>query len=214
MFGGDADEGGEHQPRHMRVLGCRVKRVGLGARIVVADRSTRLDRVGHQAVVDDVELGDVLGGLEGGVRSGLVAEMPLEDRVVLGFGMQLGRALGLCLCGVCTGGQHLIGDVDRLGAVFGLGKRFGQHHGDIVADIADLALRKGRVATGLHRRAILRMDHPAADQPADLVLREVFAGEDLDHTRHLAGCADIDRLDRGMRMRRAQRNRPGPDPRD
>ena len=50
----------------------------------------------------------------------------------------------------------------------------------MVADIAHLALRQRRMGAGLHRRAVLRMDHPAADQAADLVGGDVVAGQDRD----------------------------------
>ncbi len=36
---------------------------------------------------------------------------------------------------------------------------------------------------GAHRRTVLVVDHPAADQPADLVRREIVTGEDADHAR-------------------------------
>ena len=77
-----ADEGGDDEPRDMRVLRRIPQREGAGAGIVFADRGARLDRVRHQAVVDDVELGDVLGRLERRIDRFGVAEMPLIDRVV------------------------------------------------------------------------------------------------------------------------------------
>ena len=67
VLGRHADEGGDHEPRDMRVLRRVPEREAVGAGIVFADRGARLDRVRHQAVVDDVELGDVLGRLERGV---------------------------------------------------------------------------------------------------------------------------------------------------
>ena len=67
VLGRHADEGRDHEPRHMRVLRRVPEREAVGAGIVFADRGARLDRVRHQAVVDDVELGDVLGRLERGL---------------------------------------------------------------------------------------------------------------------------------------------------
>ncbi len=55
----DADEGREHEPRHMRVLAGGPEREDVLAGIVVADGGARLHRVGHEPVVDEVELGDV-----------------------------------------------------------------------------------------------------------------------------------------------------------
>ena len=67
VLGRDADEGRQHEPRDMRVLARRVEREGVRAGIVVADRRARLHRVGDQAIVDEVELGDVRGRGEGRV---------------------------------------------------------------------------------------------------------------------------------------------------
>ena len=44
------------------------------------------------------------------------------------------------------------------------------------------------------------MDHPAADQSADLVFLDFLGGEHIDHARHLLGLGGVDRLDRGMGM--------------
>ena len=77
-----ADEGGDDQPRDVRVLRGIPEREIVGAGVVFGERRARLDRIRHQAVVDDVELGDVLGGGEGRRRRLGVAEMPLVDRVL------------------------------------------------------------------------------------------------------------------------------------
>ena len=87
-----ADEGGDHQPRDVRILRGIPQRERAGAGVVLGDGGARLNRVGHQAVVDDVELGDVLGRLEGGIDGVGVAEVPLVDRVVRRDVMDLRRA--------------------------------------------------------------------------------------------------------------------------
>ena len=122
----------------------------------------------------------MLGRLEGGVGRGLVAELPLEDRVVGRDLVDLRGALRCARGGVGDGRQLLVVDDDRLGRVLGLRQRLGDDDGDVVADVAHLALGQRRVRARLHRRAVLGMDHPAADQAADLVGREVLAGEDGD----------------------------------
>ena len=119
--------------------------------------------------------------------------------------VHLRRALGLGLGGVGDGRQHLVVDHDRLGGVLGLRQRLGDDDGDMVADIAHLALGQRRMRAGLHRRAVLGMDHPAADQPADLVVGEILAGEDVDHARACLRAAAMSiELDVGMGVRRAQ----------
>ena len=82
VLGRDADEGREHEPRHVRVLAGRVEREGLRAGVIVADRGARLHRVRDQPVVDDLDLGDMRCVGEGRVGRGLVAQVPVEHRVV------------------------------------------------------------------------------------------------------------------------------------
>ena len=134
---------------------------------------------------------------------GLVAEMPFEDGVVRGCLVDLWRALGLRLCGVGDGRQHLVVDDDRLGGVLRLSERFGNDDGNVIADIANLALREGWMGARLHRRAVLRMDHPAADEAADLVFCKILARENVDDTRHLSCLRDVDTLHQRMGMGRA-----------
>ena len=200
----DADEGGKHQTRDMRVLARRIERQLIIADIVVANRRPRLHGIGHQAIVDDVELGDVARPGEGGIRRGLVADVPVEDGIAGRLLMHLRRALGLRPAGLRIGGEHLVVDHDRLGRVLGLRQGLGDHHGDMVADIANLALRQHRMGTGAHRRAVLRMDHPAADEPSHLVGRDILAGEDGDHAGHGPGLGGIDALQGRVGMWRAQ----------
>ncbi len=138
VLGRDADEGGEHQPGHMRVLAGGEERVVVLALVVDADRRARLHRVGGEAVVDEVDLHDLLRQLEGRVRRRLVAEMPLIDRVVrrdlVNRRFGLGGDPGVDDCG-----QHAIVDDDGLGRVLGLGVGLGHDAGDMVTDIAHLA---------------------------------------------------------------------------
>ena len=65
----------------------------VGARIVFADRRARLDRVGQQAVVDEVEPGDVVGRLERGLGGLLVSQVPLIDGVARRDLVDLRRAV-------------------------------------------------------------------------------------------------------------------------
>ena len=60
VLGRHADEGGDDEPRHVRILRGVPERERAGAGIVLADRGARLHGVRHQPVVDDVELGDVM----------------------------------------------------------------------------------------------------------------------------------------------------------
>ena len=144
--------------------------------VVLRDRGARLHRVRHQAVIDDVELGDVLGRLESGFRAFGVADVPLINDVV--------RRDLVDLCGFLRGGeignrrQHAVIDLDLFCRVARLRQRVRDHHRDRVADVADLTVRERRMRRHLHRRTVLGINHPAADQIADLVGGEIGTGED------------------------------------
>ena len=177
VFGRHADEGGDHQPRDVRVLRCVPQRQAAAAGVVFGDCGARLHRIRHQPVVDELELGDVLGVLERGVGRIGVADVPVVDRVVRRDFVNERRALGGGLDGIDDRGQHLVIDHHLLGGVLGLRQRIGDHHGDRVADVIGLADGDRRVRRHLHRRAVLRQHSPAADQVAELVLGELRAGE-------------------------------------
>ena len=205
VLGRHADECGDDQPRHMRILRGVPEREIAGAGIVFGDGDARLHGVGNQAIVDDVEPRDVLRAFDRRIHRLGVAEMPLIYRVP-GRGL-VDRRRALRLGHVDHRRQHLIVDLDLLGRVFALRGRFGDHHRDRIADIAGLARRDRRMRRHLHRRAVLGMDHPAANEIADLVGREIRAGEHGDHARHRGGRLGVDALDLGVRMRRAQEHR-------
>ena len=205
VFRREPDEGREHETRDMRVLARRVEGERIRAHVVFADRRARLHRVRDQTIVDDVELGDVLGLGEGRIRARLVAELPVVELVVGRLVMDCRRAGLAGGSHVRDRGQNLVVDVDHLGRVARLGERIGDDDGDVIADIAHLALRERGVGAGAHRRAVLVEDRPAADQAADLVGRDVVAGEDRDDARRRRGVLKVDRLDLRVRMRRTQK---------
>ena len=146
VLGREADEGGEHEPRDMRVLAGRVERQHVGAGIVFADRRARLHRVGDQTVVDEVELGHMRGLGESRVGRRLVAEMPVEDGVVGRGVVDLRLRRRGRLGEVGDGRQHAVIDVDLLGRVARLRVGLGDDDGDVVADVAHLAVRERRDA--------------------------------------------------------------------
>ena len=92
-----ADESGDDQPRHVRVLRGVPERQVIVADVVFGERHARLDCIRHETIVDDVEPGDVLGGGERRIDCFLVAEVPLVDRVLGNVGVDLRRALRLRL---------------------------------------------------------------------------------------------------------------------
>ena len=147
----------------------------------------------------------MLGRLESGFRAFGVADVPLINDVV--------RRDLVDLRGFLRGGeignrrQHAVIDLDLFCRVARLRQRVRDHHRDRVADIADLAVRERRMRRHLHRRTVLGMNHPAADQIADLVGGEIGTGEDRQYARHRGGRFSVDRFDRGVGVRRADEER-------
>ena len=146
VLGRHADEGGDDEARDVRILRRIPQRERAAAGVILGDRGARLHRVGHQAVVDDVELGDVLGRLEGGVDRFRVAEVPLVDRVVRRDVVNLRRAGLLRRRRIGDRRQHRVIDFDLLGGIARLRQRLGDHHRDRIADMAGLAAGERRDA--------------------------------------------------------------------
>ena len=117
VLGRDALKRRQDDPREMRVLAGRVERYDVGAFVIVAERRARLHRVGDRSIVDEVELGHVLRRRERRVGRGLVAEMPVEHRVVGRevVHLRLPRLGGARR--VDDGGQNAVVDDDLLRAV-------------------------------------------------------------------------------------------------
>ena len=200
----EADERRQDEPRDMRVLARRIEGDRVGPRIIVSDGSARLHRVWNQPVVDEIEPRHMRGGGECRVGRRLVAKVPVVNRIVrrrlMDRGLpRLGRARG-----VDHGRQHGVVDLDHLGRVAGLSISVGDDDGDVVADIPDFALGERRMGPGLHRRAVLRMDHHAADESADLVGCDVVAGEHGDDAGGVSCGVGVDLVNCRMRMWRAQ----------
>ena len=198
MLWRDADEGGEHQPGHMGVLAGGVEGEGFRALVIFAHGRARLHGVGCEAVVDDFQRRHMFGLGEGRVRRVLVAEMPVIDRIVGRHVMQHGRAGAGRRGGVYNGGQHAVIHDDFLRRLARDRIGVGDDDGHMVAHIAHLALGEGGMGARLHGRAVLGMDHPAANQAAHLVGGDVVAGEDCKHALHLAGGGGVNPVDRGV----------------
>ncbi len=202
---GDAQhEGRQNQAQHVRVLRRRPQCVVARALVVLRRRRARLHGIGDQPVVDEVEFGDMGRLGERRVDIGLHADLPVIDQIAGRFGVDRRRAFVERVSEIDIGRQHLVIDLDRLCSVLGLIVAVGHHHRHRVADIAHRVDRHHRMRRRLVRLAVLVLDHPAADQAADLGVDQVLAGEDLDHARHLLGRRGVDALDLGVGVRRTQ----------
>ena len=196
-------ERGHQQAFDVRVLVGDVERVGLVvARVARVDRA-RLDRIRDQAVVDELEFGHMRCRCHRLVHRALVAQRP-DIAGVAGSGvvydrrarLQRGHHIYHCR-------QHFVVHLDQLGGVPGLVVGLRDHHRDLVADVADLALRHAGVRRLFHRLGVDVGDQPAAGQAADLGRGEILAGEYRHHPRRLQRLVLFDRLDFRVRVRRA-----------
>ncbi len=203
VLGRHADEGGDDEAGDMRVLRRVPERQMAACGIVFGQRRARLHGVRHQPVIDEFELCDVLGVLEGRLGRGRVANVPVVDRIVRRAVVNERRTLGRGLGRIDHGGQRLVVNHDFLGGVFGLRQSIGDHDRNRVADMIGLAGGNRGMRRHLHRRAVFRQHRPAANQVAELVLGKLRAGEHAGDARHFRRRRGVDVFDLGMRVRRA-----------
>ncbi len=100
-------ERGQQQPLDVRRLAGHPDRVLVGARVVPADVAPDLHRVGDEPLVDEPLADGDLGIGEGGIRTRLVAHVPLEHDVVGRVLVELRRAGLGRLLGIDHGRQRL-----------------------------------------------------------------------------------------------------------
>ncbi len=195
-------ESGHQQPLDMRVLVGDVQRIAVvGARVLRIGRA-RLDGVGNEAVVVDVQCGHVVRLGECRVHRRLVAQGPhiadvvRRDVVHGGFGLVRSAGIG-------HRRQDVVADFDGLRRILGLLDRIGHHQRHAVPHVTHLAQREHRVRRLLHWLAVHVSDEPAARQAAHFSFH-ILAGKDLDHAGHPRSTRRVDGFDRRMGVRRTQ----------
>jgi len=130
--------------------------------------------------------------------------VPVVAKIARRLGVDLWRAR-LQRRGRVDGGRLLgIIDIDEFGGIARLGQRLGDDDRHRVADIADPVDRQHRVRRFGHRRAVLRMDLPAAGQTTYTVGRHVLAGVHGDNPGRSLRRRGIDARDPRMRVGAAQ----------
>ena len=202
-------EGAEQQAGQVGVLRRGVERVAVLDAVVGAVGGARLDGVGSDPVVGEVER-DHLGGVrEFGLGGRGVAQMPVEADVAGRLVPDLGGAVRHRGIQVSDGRPRLVVDLDEQRRVLGLGPGLGDHHGDRIAGVAGRPLHQGRVGRRDHLRAVLVGDHPAAGDAAEVVGGRVLAGQHGEHARRREGLAGVDRADLGVGVRRAHEHGMG-----
>jgi hypothetical protein len=188
----------------MRVLAGRIKRVLAGRAVVFADRGARLHRVGDEPVVDEVELDDARRLADRCLDRGGIAELPVVADIAGRLRPDLRRAGLQRRDDVDDRRLDRVIDRDLLSGVARLRQAVGDDHGHRVADMAHAVNREHRMRRLLHRRAVLRIDQPAAGQAADLVLGHVLAGVDGNDPRRLGRRARVDAAEFRVGVRAAQ----------
>ena len=188
----------------MRKLGRCIERVIAGRRLVLRQCRPRFHCVGHQSVIDEIDLGDVMGSRKGGVGRRCIADRPIATEIAWDILIELRCAGHHCRDDFGHRRQNAVMDVNALGSVASGFDAISDDHRHRIADVAHLALRQQRVRRLLHRRAVLPRDAPGAWHAIKLVLRDVLAGEDRSNAGARQRLDLFDRDDFCMSVGRAQ----------
>ena len=200
-------ERGHQQPLDVRILARDVERGAVVRPRVDRVHRARLDRIGHEAVVHELELRDVGGLGERGVDGVLVAERPHIAGIV-GRALVQRRAL-LRLRHAHHRRQWLVVDFHEIRGIARLRGGFGDHDGDALADVPYLALRERGVRRLLHRLAVDIGNQPATGQAADFRRGEIRTRVNRDDARRALRLVGLYRANDGVRVRRAHERRVG-----
>ena len=168
------------QSLDVRILARDVERIAVVGAAVACDRGSRLDCIGDEPVIDDVQLRDVRRLGECRVHRRLVAQRP---RVALVAGSAIVDLRSACLQRfdrIHHCGHRVVIDVDQLGGVFRLGGRLRNDHRQAVSNVAYLALSKHRMRRFLHGLTVCSGDEPATGQAVDA--GQVSTGVDRDNS--------------------------------
>ncbi len=149
------------------------------------------------------------GARERPIDRALVPERPLVDGVARGFGVDLGSAWRLCAGGVDDGREFFVLDLNQLGGVTRLILGLGNDDSYRIAYESRHISGQRRIGCGPHRRTILRVDHPAADQATNLVLGQLRAGEHAYDTWRAERRGRVDAHDPRVGVRAADELRIG-----
>ncbi len=158
--------------------------------------------VRHQALVDQLDPGHMVGALEGLIGRGLVANFPIETGVTRRLRPKLRRGVFGGIFGGDDSWQHRIGYRDFFGGIPRNIQGGCNDDSDNVADEAHPALGQNRPRRFDHRFAVRLGDAPADRQPADLICRDFRPCQHLDHAVARLGGGDVDVAKFRMAVRR------------
>ena len=205
VFGQAHHKRGQQQAFHVGVLVGHVQRVLVGGAVVAANDGAWLHRVGGQAVVDQVQLGDMGRTGKGRIDSGFFADRPFVAMVVGGFGVQSRGLAGIAH--IDDSGQNVVFDFHQFSGILGLFQRFCHHHGHVVAHIAHFAVGQNRVRWLLHGLATGVGDQPATGQAVDFGVHHIRAVQNGHHPGRGQCGRLVNAHNVGMRMGRAHKHR-------
>ena len=118
MFGQTQHEGCHEQAFDVRILVGHIQCVLVAGAVVAANGGAGLHGVGRQAVVDQIQLGDMSSTCKRSIDSSFVANGPVVAMVVGGFSVKGGGLFGMAHIDHC--GQDVVFNFHQLGSVFGL----------------------------------------------------------------------------------------------
>ncbi len=183
----------------------------------MAECRARLERHAGDAIDVKVHGHDVIRARKSLLRCRRVAEEGVDENVALDLVPDRGRARRHRLLGVEDRGQHLVGDLDRLGGIERGVDALGHDHGDRFSDMAHLVGGEKKMrpdeqrslARGGELHVVTRLGQRVVGDRAEPVRGGVGAGEDAEHARHGFGARGIDRDDARVRVGRADHRRAG-----
>ena len=146
-FGNSQHAAGELRAGAVRVLCRAVKRIAVAVGMILADCGARLDRIGVDAIVAELERDGLRRLGESRVGRLLVAHHQRERDIVGRFVPHRRRARFYRVLDGDHRRQRLVVDLDQLGGVARLLQRFGDDEGNAVADGANPIAREHRRAT-------------------------------------------------------------------
>ena len=198
MLGDAQHEGAHQQADHMGVLAGREQRMVTRTTGIVAHGHARLHRVGDEAVVHQLQRGDMVRILECLIhrRFVLLHKAPVVAQVAGQFVMYFRRAVLDRVFHVDH--RRQFGDIDhnRLGCVARLLQRVGNHGGNRLAHMADLAVGQHRMARLLHDFTVFVCHLPAAGDRAYGL--EIRARKHAHHAFHAFRGRSIHAVERAM----------------
>ncbi len=207
----NAEHGGELVLLAHRAAAAGMQRVAAARRVVFGERRSRLERHAGDTVDMEVHGDDVIGAGEGTVGRLLVAERRVDRHIARRLRPHHRCARLHGIFGMEDERQNLVVDLDGLGGIERLGLGLRHHHGDGLADMADLVGRQQHMRTEerltragpMQLHVVFGLGQGIVGYWLEPVGKAIGSREYAEHARHGAGAGGIDAANQGVRMGRA-----------